>query len=134
VGPPETEWARDYESSLLPADVRFPKKGDIYESLQDIKVNYLTSWRAAFTGGGEAVLKRGEKIKIDRDPIYSRPISVYAVAINYAEVEERIVPSSDRNAAKYDGFYFSIKTIDLNENFKLVSEESIAYQVSQIGE
>lgn len=29
VGPPEVEWARDYERSLIPAGTRFPKKGDV---------------------------------------------------------------------------------------------------------
>ena len=120
-GGAEWEGARDYERSLLPADIRYPRKGDVYEALRDIEVRYLTSWNAPYTGGGKAVLKQGDRIKVDDEPI-DRPISVPAVAINYAELEERIVPSSDRNSEKYSGFHLSIDTIDLNKCFKLTDE------------
>jgi len=116
---PEWEWARDYERSLLPADIRYPRKGDVYEALRDIEVSYLTTWETPYTGGGKAVLSQGEKIKVDEEPI-DRPISVSAVAVNYSELEQRIVPSSDRNSEKYSGFYISVKTIDLNKHFKLI--------------
>jgi hypothetical protein len=118
---PEWEWARDYERSLLPADIRFPRKGDTYEALHDIEVQYLTTWDAPYTGGGKAVLKQGDRINVDEEPI-DRPISVPVVAINYSELGERIVPSSDRNNEKYSGFYLSVKTIDLNKHFKLIGE------------
>jgi hypothetical protein len=44
VGSPEMDWARDYERSLLPSDTRFPCEGEVYEALDDILVDYLTSW------------------------------------------------------------------------------------------
>jgi hypothetical protein len=120
-GGAEWEWARDYERSLLPADIRYPRKGDTYEALQDIEVSYLTTWNAPYAGGGKAVLKQGDRIKVDHEPI-DRPIAVSAAPINYYELEERIVPSSDRNNEKYSGFYLSVKTIDLNNHFKLMDE------------
>jgi hypothetical protein len=61
VGPPEVEWARDYERSLIPAGMRFPKKGDVFEATRDVEVSYLTSWSAPFTGGGSGRLKKGVK-------------------------------------------------------------------------
>jgi hypothetical protein len=123
VGSPEVEWARDYERSQIPADMRFPRKGDVYEALDDMPVDYMTSWAAPFTGGGEGLLKKGDRVVVDSEPHDSRAISTYATAVDYEALEERIVPASDRSAPKYSGFYFSFKTVDLNRKFRLVYEE-----------
>jgi hypothetical protein len=120
VGPYEIEWARDYERSLLPADVRFPKEGDLYEALQDVQIDYLTSWAAPFTGSGKGILKKGERIRAMGKPVDTRPISIYLEAVDYPALEGRMVPESDRNDEIYCGFYFSVKTLDLNRKFKLV--------------
>jgi hypothetical protein len=74
----------------------------------------------SFTGGGEAVLKKGERLKVTHGPFEPRPIGAYVEAIDYATLEERMVPSSDRNHDKYRGFYFYAKTLDLNRRFKLI--------------
>ena len=80
----------------------------------------MTAWEAPFTGGGESKLFKGEKIWISSDPIENKPISTYALPADYKGLEQRMVSSTDRNAPKYGGFYFSINTKDLNENFILV--------------
>ncbi len=38
LGSPEVDWAREYERSLLPADTRFPREGDVYEALEDFEL------------------------------------------------------------------------------------------------
>src|SRR5580765_2993799 len=75
VGSPEVDWARDYERSQIPAGMRFPRKGDIYEALEDMTVHYMTSWAAPVTGGGDGVLKKGDRVIVDNDPTDPRPIS-----------------------------------------------------------
>ena len=125
MGPPEVEWARDYERSLIPAGMRFPKKGDVFEATRDVEVSYLTSWSAPFTGGGSGRLRKGERVIIDYEPL-PRPIAANAKAINYTHVEEEMVPESDRSNKKYLGFYFVLKTLELNRDFKLVHEEPTA--------
>ncbi len=120
-GSPETEWAIDYERSLLPADTRFPRAGDVYEALEDFEVGYLTSWDAPFTGGGEGKLRRGEQVAI-RYVMHPQPIAVGAYPVNYREVETRVVPESERKAKGYGGFHFTVKTADLNTKFRLVRE------------
>jgi hypothetical protein len=122
VGPPEVEWARDYERSLIPAGTRFPKRGDVYEATSDVEVSYLTSWSAPFTGGGSGRLKKGERVIIDNEPL-PRPIAANAKAINYTQVEQEMVPESDRSNNKYSGFYFVLKTLQLSRAFRLVHEE-----------
>ena len=121
VGYPEIEWARQYERSLLPADTRFPRHGDLYEAIDDVELDYLTQWRAPYTGGGTATLKRGERVLVGSadDPA---PLGVYAAPQNYKEVESRIIPEAERTHYKYDGFSFWISTRDLNAKFRLVAE------------
>ena len=120
LGSPETDWARDYERSLLPPETRFPRRGDIYEPLGDIEVPYMTSWAAPFTGGGNALLKRGDQIEIPDSSVIPQPILVYARAVKYAELEARVVPEHERKSKSYTGFYFAVRTFDLNTKFRLV--------------
>lgn len=116
----EMYWAREYELSLIPDDIRRPRRGDVYESLMDQTVNYVTGWRAPMTAGGEGVLQKGERVWIRSDPIDEKPIGVDAFPVEYENVETRMVPESDRNDQKYAGFYLFLKTLDLNDKFKLV--------------
>lgn len=122
LGSPEWDWARDYQRSLLPSDTRFPNEGDIYEALDDLQVSYMTSFAAPFTGGGTATLPKGERVVVRYAPAGSRPVAVYADAVNYKALEPRIVPQADRvKGSKYAGYSFCIDTKDLNEKFRLVS-------------
>lgn len=119
----ELRWASDYERSLLPAGTRFPRKGDLFEAMCDQEVTYMTFWAAPFTGGGKATLMQGERIYVDVDPDSDNPISVYAVPVDYEEVESRTVPSEERQDPKYSHFYLSVKTAALNADFRLVSSD-----------
>jgi len=117
---PEMTWAREYERSLIPANYHFPQKGDLYAANFDQEVDFLTSWSAPYTGGGTTVLFKDEQVWVDENPIDKKPIGAYLLAVNYKELEKRIVSENDRNAFKYDSFYFHISTKTLNENFKLL--------------
>ncbi len=123
VGEPELTWAREYERSIIPANYRFPKKGDLYESKLDQTIDYLTAWSAPYTGGGTTTLFKGEQIWVDSDPFDEKPIGIYAISVDYRELEERIVPLSERTASKYGGYYFHINTKTINENFELIQTD-----------
>lgn len=116
----ELRWAREYEQSLIPEGIRFPQKGDVYESLKDQTVSYLIGWRGPFTTGGESTLLKGERVWINSNATDEKPIGTYALPIEREKLEERMVPSEDRGDPKCGGFYFFLKTVELNENFKLV--------------
>jgi hypothetical protein len=94
----------------------------VYEATSDVEVSYVTSWSAPFTGGGSGRLKKGERVIIDYEPL-PRPIAANAKAINYTQVEQEMVPESDRSNNKYSGFYFVLKTLQLSRAFRLVHEE-----------
>jgi hypothetical protein len=132
VGSPEVDWARDYERSLIPVGTRFPKKGDVYEAAEDQQVSYLTGWSAPFTGGGMGTLMKGERVIVEHD-LLPRPIAAYARPIDYAAMEERMVPESDRENKKYAGFYLSLKTVDLSRHFRLIHEESTPAEYQEEG-
>ncbi len=123
VGQPESQWAWEYTRSLIPADMRFPRKGDVYEALADMHVRHMTAWKAPFTGGGEGDVLKGDRFLVDHAPSEPDPIGVYVVAVEYDGLERRMVPKSDREHPKYNGFYFSFTTVELNQEFRLVHEE-----------
>lgn len=123
IGSPEVDWARDYERSLLSSSTRFPKQGDVYSAIEDMEVSYMTAWRTPFTGGGKATVRKGERFWIDSAPNSPRPISVYAVAVRYDALELEVIPAVEREDPKYNGYYFSFKTEDLNARFNLVGED-----------
>jgi hypothetical protein len=120
IEPYEFEWAREYEQSLIPVDVRYPKKGDIYEALEDQTVGYLTSYKAPYTGGGDGTLLKCEQIWIWTAPAGEKPLAGSALPIEYEKMEERIIPKEERENLKYTGFQFVIPTVVLNSKFKLV--------------
>jgi hypothetical protein len=119
VEQPYIDWAREYELSTIPTNYRFPKTGDLYESIADQEIDFMTAWAAPFTGGGKGKILKGEKVWIP-EQTDDKCIGTYADPVDYSQLEERMVPETDRSADKYGGFYFHIKTVDLNEKFRLV--------------
>lgn len=122
IGNPEAQWARDFERRQLDADTRFPYMGDIYEAMESMGVDYMTSWAAPYTGSGEGILEKGDRIVIHSEPVENHPIGVYAKAVAYQELESRLIPLEQRLDPKYRGFYFYFKTVDLVSKFRLLSE------------
>ena len=122
VGQPELTWAKEYERSLIPDHCRFPKKGDLYTVKDNFEIDFSTAWMAPYTGGGKATLFKGEQIWINSKPRDKKPIGTYALPVNYVELETRMVPAEEREEPKYNGFYFSVNTVDLNEFFELTQE------------
>lgn len=122
LGEPELTWAREYEESLIPADFRFPKKGDLYISKHDQKVSFLITGTSECIGGGTATLYKDETIWIDSEPLQGKPIGVSALPMAYEDFEQRIDSSAEKNAGQYVGYYLSIDTILMHENFDLIQE------------
>ena len=106
--------------TLIPKDVRFPKKGDVYEALSDIQLDYFTLWGAPLTGGGKSTLFKGERVWIDQSPNQTKPNGVYAIPVEYEKLESRIVPDEVREKEDYSSFCFCIDTVVLNQKFRLV--------------
>jgi hypothetical protein len=123
IGPPETEWARSYERSLLRSWARFPLDGDVYEAVEDTVVKFLTHWRAPFTGDGSGTLPKGTKVRVNVPDWMREPVGVYADPFDAERIERALVSEADRSNAKYGGFSLSISTAELNKCFRLVQGE-----------
>ena len=122
IGSPEIHWAKAYERRQMDAETRFPRMGDIYETLESMEVDYMTAWATPYTGSGEGVLEKGDQIYIHSEPMESRPIGVYAKAVDYQLMESRLIPLAQRQSPKYRGFYFYFKTAVLVSRFRLIGE------------
>jgi hypothetical protein len=122
VGRPEMAWAQEYERSMLPGGLRFPRLGDVYEPLEDMTVTYMTQWLAPYTGGGDGVLKKTDRLVVEFEPGDDSPLGASLRAVDYPALEERMIPASDRQSPTWAGFRFYIKTIDLNRKYRLVHE------------
>jgi hypothetical protein len=120
IGPPETEWARAYERSLLRPWARFPVDGEVYETLEDTPIKFLTHWRAPFTDGGEGTLPKGTQVRVKIPDWIREPIGVSADPLDVPRIERLLVSEDDRKNAKYGGFSLSISTAELNRRFRLV--------------
>ncbi len=123
VGPPEVEWARSYERSLLRPWARFPLNGETYEALEDTPVSYLTHWRGPFTDGGSGTLPKGTRVRVQVIDLMPEPIAVSAQPLERDAIERLLVPETVRKTPKYDGFSLSISTADLNRRFRLIATE-----------
>ncbi|MEP6677237.1 MAG: hypothetical protein ABJA78_18900 [Ferruginibacter sp.] len=119
IDQPDLDWAREYEISLIPESYSFPRQGDVYESICDHEIAFMTAWAAPFTGSGQGILLKGERIWIS-DETDEKCTGTYADPVDYPELEQRMVTETDRSADKYGGFYFFVRTVDLNEKYKLV--------------
>ncbi len=115
----EVELAKAYQRRKMPSGLKFPKAGEVYEAIEDFEVHYMTAHYAPFTGGGRALLPKGERIRVC-EPSNPEPLGVYCDPLNYDALHERIVPAKERAHERYGGYYFSIDTVDLNRSFRLV--------------
>jgi hypothetical protein len=99
-----TRQAQEFERSLFPRDMVFPREGEVWRAWRDCEVIYM-AWfaRAAlgprqssfphFLPSGTAQLTEGEEARILPldDP---RPMVVHFLPIRYAELEEKILPAN----------------------------------------
>jgi hypothetical protein len=117
----ELRWAHDFERSLLRTWARFPKSGDVYVALKDIRVRYVTHWRQPYTGGGTGTLRRGTRVRVDVFEFNPEPVSVRVEPLARALVESQLIDPRERATAGYNGFSLTIRTEELNRLFELTA-------------
>ena len=111
--------ARKLSKVLMPTGLFYPKGGEVFEAVQNVQISYLTHFMAPYTGGDKAKLLKGERVIVSK-PNQDKPLGYYCYPINADEVEDRIIPYSDRNDPAYNGFSLSIDTKSLNTDFKQI--------------
>jgi len=101
--------SQDYERSLLPPDVIFPRAGQIWATVRDCEVNFMAWVPKTMLPGGRARLQQGERVRILTldDP---KPISVTFQPVRYHALQESIVPHDIRNRPGYQRYALSLMT------------------------
>lgn len=123
IGIEDINKADQLEIALLPKGIRFPENGDIYQAKSKVEINYLTHWRAPFTGGGKSQIPEGTQIRVISES--GENVSVLCIPIEESKIEKQIVSKKDRKSFDYDGFTLVIKTKTLNEDFELLANFKI---------
>jgi len=91
------------------------QKDQIYQTLRDIDVVCLTSWRAPYTGSYQRVLPAGERFKIWSTPV-ATATATYCLPLRYRALHKTMVPFSDRwQFWLYAGYYLSIQLDDIEK-------------------
>jgi hypothetical protein len=101
--------SQDYERSLLPPDLNFPRTGQIWEVVRDCEVNFMAWVPKTILPGGKARLQQGERIRILTldDP---KPIHVTFQPVRYHELHGSIVPQDIRSRPGYQYYVLSLRT------------------------
>ncbi len=95
----------------------YPKGGEVFKAVQDVEIDYMTHFMKPYTGGGTAKLLKGERVIVSK-PNHYISLGYYCYPVNADEVENRVVPVSDKDDPTYNGFSLYIDTKSLNKNFK----------------
>ena len=119
---PEASWARDYERSLFPPDIIFPRAGQLWEAISECDVVVIYVFAAPVSQSGSGRLAGGERVCIiggGRDP---KPISVSFRPLRYDDLHASLVPADIRGEGVYTSYALSTKTAYFNEHFRLYED------------
>ncbi len=119
--------AQDYERSLLPVGIVFPRVGQVWETIRDCEVPFQVWFSITATNvwlpkttsllsglptpptkevqallpGGKARLAQGERVRIRSVDDPGRPLQVTFVPLRYDELYETIVPADQRRSSSH---------------------------------
>jgi hypothetical protein len=96
----------------LASDYPRPNAGDRLVIRSPFQCLIGTSWRAAFSGGGEATLPAGLEFVVQHDPPEGASAAA-AIPDPYDEWEELLVDKADREHPKYAGYHLVVGLDDL---------------------
>lgn len=125
IGRTDMDWATQYEQSLLPSNMRFPKMGEIYEAVHDIDVQFEMYFSAPLTNSGTGRLLTGERVRITLISPHDRPIWAFARPMQYRTTEARFVQKEQRKPP-YSHFSIVLKTMELHAYFRPVKKWTIS--------
>ena len=104
----------------MPDELHYPRKGEVYEAIEDVRVDYLTQYfDLPYTGGGETLLAKGERVRVNQAR-GDQPVGVYCDPLHYQELHDSIVAEHERSNEMYRDYYLAIDIAVLNKSFKLI--------------
>lgn len=123
LGWPESEWALEYERSLLPAGTRFPRDGDVYRSHRPFTATLLIHWHSPSTTDLRHTLPAGTRVRV-QSAAHEQPLVVHAVPVDYQAVEKAALGWWIRLRPDYGGYCLALATRDLGTSFTWVPGEA----------
>ena len=115
----EADQAYAYERSLLPQGTIFPREGEVWEAADDVKVEVVKRFAAPFICSGEAILPRGERVRVMRT-FEEEPLRVRARPLRYDELLPSLVRADIRDDPDFSSYQLEIGTADINQHFRRV--------------
>jgi hypothetical protein len=96
----------------------FPRKGQIWEAIDDCdaQIQYLFSAPITFSGSGR--LTAGERVCILTETADPQAAMVSFLPIRYDELHDRLVPSDIRDTPRYKKYMLSVKAGYFYEHFR----------------
>ena len=116
--------SQEYEKSLLPPDLTFPRAGQIWETIRDCQVQFMTlfqppsprdfGWISGQSHNivapfGQARLTQGERVQIEFTN-ETKPLVIWFRPLRYDELQEGIVPAEIRSMPLYCQYRLSLPT------------------------
>lgn len=126
----EIEWARDYEREQLRSWARFPKDGEIFETIDDLAITFMISSNGPYSGSGRGVLPKGTHVRVHAYAHDPEPVGVYATPLDKKRLEQQLVPELDRLSGSYRGYSLFFKVAQLNRDFRLVAAQDAAGEIA----
>lgn len=126
VGGKTLERARKLTDALLPKNINFPIGGEVYEAEKNVQISYMTHHFAPYSGGEKCIFPKGQRL-IVCPPNRKRPTGVYCIPIEYEQIEEKLIPESEKLEPTYSNYSLFVDTKVLNNNFKKIELMPIKY-------
>lgn len=112
------------------AKVNRPEFGEIYFTLQDIEVLGVSLFKAAGSGGFKCVLPKGTRVVIMHKPMRGAS-AVNVRPLNYAQLEQRLVPEAERTAPLYNGYGITLYLTDLAKHCRPEPKAEVVFDCAE---
>ena len=114
----------------LPSPV---KLGQVYRSLRDLEVGGLVSYKGPISSGFDCTLPANTKIVITNNPPPGAQ-GVWALPLNYKELEARLVPEDKLHSPAYGDYGISVALFQLSKFFELEPYTPIVFDDAEAQE
>ena len=94
------------------------KVGEIYCSVKELKIDYLTHCRLPYTGGGKGILQKHVKVYLKGTSQGGRNTQVFLYPVIGRKVERNLIPKADRLDRKFDGYTIIVERAVFEQSFR----------------
>lgn len=100
--------------------------GQVFRAVNDVRVGVSVLYKAPGSSGHEGILLKDTRVVIENSPP-SGATHVYALPLNYAELEKSLVPDKERTHPQYQGYGISIHLEYLKRHFVRENDAAVTF-------